>query len=175
MFSFHARTGYVYVCSAMNVGVEFWWGLQDDLMSASARSILVTAVSGTEEHLTSVASKESCQPECSALRAHTALFKLLLQLTRTGCRQSTLRWGLWAVREALDPQQMHCSVSTFHVLSDVWCVYWTTRDGSYSLKKWKTKECLACSSVGIAWHPGNGVGLAENWDIFDRAGSRTGL
>jgi len=56
----------------MNVAVEFWWGLQDAVMAASARSILITAVSGTEEHLTSVTSKESCQPECSVLGAHTA-------------------------------------------------------------------------------------------------------
>jgi hypothetical protein len=72
VFSFLARTGYVYMCSAMNVAVEFWWGLQDAVMAASARSILITAVSGTEEHLTSVTSKESCQPECSVLGAHTA-------------------------------------------------------------------------------------------------------
>jgi len=87
----------------MNVGVECWWGLRDAVMSASTRSILVTAVSGTKEHPTSVTSKENCQPEYSVLRARTASFKkLLLQLTWTGCRHSTLRWGLWAVCEALD-------------------------------------------------------------------------
>ena len=72
-------------------------------------------------------------------------------------------------------QEMRCSVSTLHILSDVWCVYWTTRDGSYNLKKWKTKECLAGSSIGSAWLPGNGVGHAVNWDIFDRVVSRTGF
>jgi hypothetical protein len=56
----------------------------------------------TKEHLTSVTSKENCQPEYNVLRAHTASFKkLLLQLTWTGCRHSTLRLGLWAVCEVL--------------------------------------------------------------------------
>ena len=94
---------YVFRHECWSVGVECWWGLQDAVMSASTRSILVTAVFGTEEHLTSVTSIENYQLEYNVLGAHTASFKkLLLQLTRGGCRHSTLRRGLWAVYEALD-------------------------------------------------------------------------
>jgi hypothetical protein len=64
----------------MSVGVECLCGLLD-VTFLRLHGVLFTAVSVTEEHLTSVTSGENCQSEYNVLRPHTALLnKFLFQL-----------------------------------------------------------------------------------------------